>query len=156
VIFIHDENESWHHTGKITENIQKWIKSFEEEGATYYEFNFNSSVSHIFPRNIATDLYSRNAAYKDLYDKCFRKYLGNPDQINPEKGLCCAQFIVSRERILARDKEFYQNIYDWLVQKTNGEGNGDPADIYSGFNTSRYLEWIWAAIFKSPLAGDPN
>jgi hypothetical protein len=148
VIFIHDENESWHHTGKITENIQTWIKNYEKNGSTYYEFNFNSTVPEIHPKGIAMDLYSKNDAYKNYYDKCLRKDLGDPSEISTEKGLCCAQFIVSRDVILVRDKQFYQNIYDWLVENTNGEGNGDPNDIYSGYNTSRYLEWGWAAIFN--------
>lgn len=152
LIFIHDENESWHHTGKITENVHKWIDSYEKGGSEYYEFNFNTTVPSVPVRGIAMDLYSKNVAYQDYYDKCLRKELGSPDQIIPEKGLCCAQFIISRERILVRDKEFYQGIYDWLVKNTNGEGNGDPNDIYSGYNTSRYLEWGWAAIFNGKKA----
>lgn len=148
LIFIHDENESWHHTGKITENVHKWIKGYEKSGSRYYEFNFNTTVPSVPVRGIAMDLYSKNEAYQDYYDTCLRKELGSPDQITPEKGLCCAQFIISRETILVRDKEFYQRIYDWLVKNTNGEGNGDPKDSYSGYNTSRYLEWGWAAIFN--------
>ena len=38
VIFIHDENGSWHHEGDITDNLEKWIKEYEKEGG-YYEFN---------------------------------------------------------------------------------------------------------------------
>jgi hypothetical protein len=32
VIFIHDEDESWHHDGKITDNIYKWIDEYERGG----------------------------------------------------------------------------------------------------------------------------
>lgn len=148
VIFIHDENESWHHTGKITDNIHEWINNYEKNGSTYYEFNFNNAVPQIHVRGIAVDLYGKNPAYKDYYDKCLRKELGDPEELTPLMGKCCAQFIISRNVILVRDKEFYQNIYNWLVENTHGEGNGDPDDIYSGYNTSRYLEWGWAAIFN--------
>ena len=39
VVFIHDENGSWHHDGNITERIFEWIDAYQTEGATYYEFN---------------------------------------------------------------------------------------------------------------------
>ena len=65
LIFIHDENESWHHTGKITEHVHEWINDFEKKGSTYYEFNFNSGVPEIHPKGIAMDLYSKNTAYQD-------------------------------------------------------------------------------------------
>ena len=68
--------------------------------------------------------------------------------MKPDSGKCCAQFIVSKERIINKPIDFYKGLYKWLVENTNGEGNGDQNDIYSGYMTSRYAEWSWRYIFS--------
>ena len=36
--------------------------------------------------------------------------------------------------------------------KTQSElGNGDTDNEYSGYKTSRYLEWTWYIIFTAPM-----
>jgi hypothetical protein len=64
------------------------------------------------------------------------------------KGRCCAQFIISKSVVRRRSKEFYQQLYDWLLKHTSCEGNGSESDTYSGFYTGRYLEWSWKIIFS--------
>jgi hypothetical protein len=61
----------------------------------------------------------------------------------------CAQFVVSRDRIRSLPREFYRNMYDWLVQHSTGPPRGiDGLDEpTSNFYTSRYLEWTWELIF---------
>lgn len=72
----------------------------------------------------------------------------------------CAQFIVSRERIHSLPREFYRNMYQWLV--LNSYGGHIPAmnrrridvpDLNSHPNsdyfTSRYMEWSWELIFAA-------
>jgi hypothetical protein len=148
-IFIHDENESWHHQGKITENVHSWIEEYEKQGSTYYEFNFNAKVHR------DTELYDSNGVYRDYYKKCLQKEIGSFYEATPELGQCCAQFIVSRDRIRFRSKEFYQNIYDWLVENTEGEGNGKGQESQnSGYWTSRYLEFTWRFIFNGKRIND--
>jgi hypothetical protein len=81
----------------------------------------------------------------------------------------CSQFIVSRDRILSLPREFYQNMYDWLVKNIIDE-------VPSGFNpknfrriktrgfdnplsnhcTSRYLEWTWELIFTGSKIQHPK
>jgi len=142
IIFIHDENESWHHDGKITDNIYNWINEYEKNGKLYYEFN-NQVINKDDP--IKNGL---NVAYNDFWDKCIKPKVGNVNDAIPESGKCCAQFIVSKSQILINTKEFYNVMYNWLINNTNGEGNGNPDDIYSGHNTSRYAEWSWRFIFS--------
>lgn len=36
-------------------------------------------------------------------------------QLDGVKEICCATFVVSRERILAHPKEFYKHLFTWLV-----------------------------------------
>lgn len=142
VIFIHDENESWHHYGKITEEIYKWIKEYENQGSTYYEFNVDMNSESDYH-------YKNNTVFKDYYDTCLLQTIGPYETVEPKHGAkCCAQFIISRERILYRSKEFYEKIYKWLIDNTKGEGNGDENDMHSGYMTGRYLEWTWRFIFN--------
>ena len=140
MIFIHDEDESWHHSGKISENVEGWIKEYHKEGGQYYEFN-NVTLGDL------NKLYSDNTTYKEFYDSCIKEQIGEYADAAPNSGKCCAQFIVSKERVQKHPKEFYQTMYDWLINKTSGEGNGDPADLYSSHNTGRYAEWSWFYIF---------
>ena len=139
LIFIHDENGSWHHEGNITDNIETWIKEYEKLGSLYYEFN-NMDIEK--PNDYHND------AEKELWTNVFEPHIGKYEEANPSCGKCCAQFIVSNKQILKHPKEFYQKYYDWLIEKTSGEGNGDKNDIYSGYNTSRYAEWSWRFIFS--------
>ena len=147
VIFIHDEDESWHHTGKISNNIYKWIDNYENEGKTYYEFN--SVYFHKDGTNMHGDgdLYNNLPGFKRYWDEALRYYLGPYEDAKPEGGQCCAQFIISRETIRKNPQHLYFHLFNWLVKNTNGEGNGNNADIYSGWFTSRYSEWSWRFIF---------
>jgi hypothetical protein len=146
VIFIHDENESWHHSGKITENIERWIEEYEESGKMYYEFN--NMINNKDGTNMPKDLYNTNPVFKNYWDTCFKKTKGSYDDALPQAAKCCAQFIVSKERILEKPKEFYTNMYDWLINNTTGEGNGDQNNKNSGHSTSRYAEWTWRYVFQ--------
>jgi hypothetical protein len=138
IIFIHDENGSWHHEGNITDNLEKWIKEYEKKGL-YYEFN-NMKIEK--PEDY------HNEAEKELWTKVFEPHIGKYKEAAPFCGKCCAQFIVSKKQILKHPKSFYQDYYDWLLENTSGEGNGDPKDMYSGYNTSRYAEWSWRFLFS--------
>ncbi len=62
----------------------------------------------------------------------------------------CAQFVVSRDRILSLPREFYLNMYQWLASKSTGPPRGqDPSDgPFSNMWTSRYMEWTWELIFS--------
>ena len=89
-----------------------------------------------------------NEAEKDLWVQVFEPHIGKYEEVTPLCGKCCAQFIVSKKQITRHPKEFYQKYYDWLLENTSCEGNGDQNDIYSGYNTSRYAEWSWRFIFS--------
>ncbi|MFI5343929.1 MAG: DUF3431 domain-containing protein [Chlamydiales bacterium] len=80
----------------------------------------------------------------------------------PRGKRSCAQFVVSRERIKSLPREFYTNMYWWLVNNTVGEVTTGyhptlktryitPEDNHSNSNyfTSRYMEYSWELIFTS-------
>jgi hypothetical protein len=69
---------------------------------------------------------------------------------------CCAQFVVSREHIQSRPREFYQNMYSWYATKSDNDcpsrnSAGGPNSCYM---TARYLEWTWHLIFSKNVSAD--
>lgn len=74
----------------------------------------------------------------------------------------CAQFVVSRDRIRTLPREFYSDMYFWLVENTIGEINTtfDPVsktrlwtpldnNVNSNYFTSRCMEKTWELIFTT-------
>lgn len=139
IIFIHDEDESWHHEGKITENIKGWIQEYEKLGRTYYEFNNETKKK---PKHYTTK------AEKKLWEEVLEPEIGKYSEAKPLEGKCCAQFIVSKKQVQKHPKKFYKDYYDWLLENTSDEGKGTRWDIYSGYHTGRYAEWSWRFIFS--------
>ena len=93
MIFIHDENESWHHEGKITNNISKWINEYKKSDG-YYELNTIT--------NGCTWCY-KNKSFKELW----KKLLPNKKLENHKfDGKCCAQFIISKKKYFLIVKNF--------------------------------------------------
>jgi hypothetical protein len=121
--------------------MNSWIKKYEQSGSKYFEIN-KPELSINKP-----DEY-HNQAEKELWTQVFEPHIGNYNEAAPLTGKCCSQFIVSKNQIHKHPKDFYQKYYNWLVDNTKGEGNGDPEDMYSGFNTGRYAEWSWRFIFS--------
>jgi len=164
MIFIHDENQSWHHDGKLTIRIPKMIDFFCKKKMGYYEFN-NSKIDN--------DELINSEKVTNFWRDVFQKPLGfgEINEVLPIGRKCCAQFIVSKSRVLCRSKKFYVDYYDWLIKNTKSEGNGCKSDIsneyykwlirdtrleeneykfdkFSGYNTGRYAEWTWYAVFN--------
>ena len=137
MIFIHDENESWHHEGKITEKIYEWIEEYEENGKTYYEVNNRPQIVKNFV----------NKTHEKFWNDIFQPYFGDYDKCKKVDGKCCAQFIVSKQNVRKNPKELYERYYNWLITNTSGEGNGDENDPYSGHETGRYAEYTWNTLF---------
>jgi hypothetical protein len=125
--FIHDDEYAWHHTGSIIDKFNEAVAS----NKLYYNINDrchwnqkNSIESH---------------TYNDLlewYNKYIEKYIpidkvpNNSDFIYNYLG--SAQFLVHKTLIRNLPKEFYSDIYDWIIT-TN----------LSNYLSGRYLEWTW-------------
>jgi len=155
MIFIHDEDESWHHEGKITEKLTEWILEYEKQEKGYYEFNnkqLNTKNFSEINNSSLKNTFSVNEAGKNFWNDCMYDDYGefNENLISPGSK-CCAQFIVSNKTIHRHNKIFYEKIYNWLILKTNGTGVGSREDEYSGYMTGRYLEWTWNIIFLAPM-----
>ena len=87
IIFVHDDDVSQHHYGKITTFVYEWIRDYEREGSTYYEFNDWDIKKGTAEMNIS--------AMRDFYATCMEPVVGPYELAEPDEGKCCAQFIVS-------------------------------------------------------------
>jgi hypothetical protein len=153
-IFIHDENESWHHDGKLTDKFDEWINHYEDNGLGY--FNINKDGLAVTGKNIQKKIINNhflNEGGKSYWDECMADTFGeiNLNLFISGDTKCCAQFILSKDTIHRHKKEFYERIYDWLINKTTSEGKGNENDVYSGYFTGRYLEHTWGIIFLAPI-----
>ena len=149
VIFLHGEEEAWHHDGKLSQVIEKHVNNYEKNGYKYY--NLDKITMNNFKINKGKQLIQKSQWWIDT----MQDYFGEMEQYGSWMAgkKCCAQFIVSREQIRKLPKKFYCNMYNWLINNSK-KYDGSPkrsdktlADPLSSYNTGRYLEWSWELIF---------
>lgn len=105
--FLHGHEESWHSDG-----MRRILEGLEWGKAPYMNLNFNyhgrqrkSSSSHLFQKVNVT------ALIPDWWDYLFGDWLDKGVLLS---NYCCAQFVVSKERIRTVPKKLWQRWYDWL------------------------------------------
>jgi len=132
IAFIHGHEHAWH---QDYHDILKIIN----ECAKYKTYGFISINNHF--------INDRNIVYNDamkymhsIWDEVFRPHLKRdaPNYIFQD---CCAQFIVSKERILRHSKETYQYWYEYMMNDPLGDG---------GFTIGMVFEFLWPIIFGEP------
>jgi hypothetical protein len=125
--FIHDEEYAWHHSGSIIDKYDEAMKS----NLMYYNINDRAGWNR-------TDLIPPETYVELLkfYDKYIEAYIpiskvpNNEDFIFGYIG--SAQFLIHKKLIQNLPREFYSNLYDWIITT-------DLPNELSG----RFLEWTW-------------
>lgn len=126
-IFLHGHEFSWHHNGSIVD----LLLNIKFEKIDFYNMN-NQIMGSI----------SESPYLKDIeiwYKNYLEKELGPIIQYNDwTKGyMACAQFLVHKSLIQSKTKNFYENLYNWILTTTL------PSSL-----SSRYLEWCWHLIWN--------
>ena len=80
---------------------------------------------------------------------------GNIEDSQSICNKCCAQFIVNKQNVKNKPKEFYQNLYDWIIVNTNDKNNNffnkdHLDDRTNSVSMGQTLEWTWSHIFQTP------
>jgi hypothetical protein len=122
--FTHDDEYCWHHSGSIIDRFDEAVRSNE----LYYNINDKCVLGSI----------QSNPWYSDIlvwYDEYVEKYipmnsLPHKDWTENHRG--SAQFLVHKSLITKLPKDFYKNLYNWIIST-------DLTNDKSG----RYLEWTW-------------
>lgn len=131
IAFIHGHEEAWHQ--KLSPN--NMLKAITE-CAKYKKYGYVSLNNYYFDdRKVAT-----NKLMKELHliwDEWFRPFLQRdaPTYVLHD---CCAQFIVSRERVIKNSKAAYLHWYDKITMHKND------------YEMGLIFEYIWHIIFGEP------
>ena len=159
VIVVHQYEKKFYHEGSLVDllndpDFDSKYKSSKSKG--FWNFN-TQKLGSVIPQ-IGRMMES------GWWPCCMQPYFGFitdcGDFTQGKNG--CGQFVVSRDRIRSLPKNFYSNMYDWLVENTIDEEDSgyDPITLCrrhttnwehpnSSHHTSRYMEWSWELIFAS-------
>jgi hypothetical protein len=132
VAFIHGHEEAWHmKAGGILEQLS----SLPLRSNMYHTLN----NCYIYDWKAGNNFYDALAKVWPVY---FQKWLGDlPPFLLHD---CCAQFVVSRDRILGRPLEAYQSWFE-LTQDTSL-----PAKL-----SAYFFEYTWHLIMGEPAVNHP-
>lgn len=120
-VLLHGEEYSVHHEGSLVDILQ----AFRGHRCFYKNLNNYFLGSFFIPMIPWCDEFlSSELGPIELYGDWTLGHLG------------CAQFIVHRDLVLKRSRDFYRRIYDWILTC--------PLENYLN---ARYLEWTWHLIF---------
>lgn len=79
---------------------------------------------------------------KEYWEKVFGPFLEKPKAIT---RYCCAQFVVSKERIRLHPRGAWQHWYDWLI-----------SEEISSRRSSRFFEHMWPYILGEKPVTPPH
>lgn len=132
VAFVHGHENAWHQGFKIT--LLEVIKCAKIEEYGFISLNNKYIDDRIMSNN-------RMIFLKSIWDDLFKPYLKReaPNYIYQD---CCAQFIVSKERLRSIPKEAYEKWYEYIMKD----------EIYDdgGYELAIIFEFIWPIIFGDP------
>ncbi|KAJ5261369.1 hypothetical protein N7478_011964 [Penicillium angulare] len=142
-IFVHAHPEQWHNdlfgpfTGDTIKNIR--FQSVDALGYVNLRCEHNpgcpTGVNPLNPTKIDIEGKDIRAYFADAYQEIFNVPRSEvPKEIG---NVCCGQFVVSRERILARPIEDYQRILNWA-------GTTKQTD---SFGVGWVMEKLWHIVF---------
>ena len=159
IIQVHQYEYKSYNNGSLVDILNDPLLPFKYKTSIYPGYwSFNLAIMGSVEAQIEPMLKS------GWWENCMQPYFGTiescGDFTNGKKA--CSQFIVSRERIHSLPREFYLNMYNWIINNTIDEEktNFDPVTLSriltkdyrnpnSTWFTSRYMEWSWELIFTS-------
>lgn len=141
--FVHAGAEQWHNdilgprTSTILQNLR--LDRVAERGYVNLRCTHDPGcpvgVNPHEPTQIDIDAGDIRAYFVSVYMQLF----GVEKEQVPQHigGVCCAQFVVSRKRVLERPKKQYEAMLDWAI-------NGKETD---SFGVGWVFEKVWHIVF---------
>jgi hypothetical protein len=129
IAFIHGHENAWHQTYTLVESIFNCAK---------YEEHDYIGLNNVFIDDRRINENPIMNKMKDLWINDFEPYLNIPF---PDYLLhdCCAQFIVSKKRILKNSLKAYEHWYNMFMETDND------------YDLGLLFEYIWHIIFGEPM-----
>ena len=130
VFFIHDEEFAWHHSGSIFDRFDEAVSS----GELYYNINDNAIMEESYVISEVHGAFCHFAflAWYNAYIDPYIPFASLPKHDFTKGHRASAQFLVHRDRIRRLPRDFYQNLYEWIITTT-------MESQVSG----RFFEWTW-------------
>ena len=140
IFFIHDEDTAWHHIGHIIDLINNELRK-SNDSSKYPKFvNINSRCTSSIT---GLDIFPRIRTWFDKYLGPYPKIGTHDKYLDWTYGhKCCAQMVVSRDRIRQHPQQMYLDLYNWIMTTQTQNKSEEHA---------RYLEWTWKLIFDNPF-----
>lgn len=135
--FIHGHQHAWHQKMTTSEGGDDLLY-LAKNCAKYKEFGFISLNNCQVELSDEHKEIFKTIKEKGIWDAIFRKYL-NIDMPGFILNDCCAQFIVSKDRILRHPVDAYKHWFDYIMNK-------DPHDD-GGWVLGLLFEHVWHIIF---------
>ena len=93
---------------------------------------------NFYKSNIRFDSHKYIKNFEVWYNKYVYPYTKvKVDDIKYKDVMCCAQFLIHKDKIKKYPKKFYINLYNWIIT-TN------TPNYWNG----RYFEWIWHILWS--------
>lgn len=132
IAFVHGHEDAWHHG--FDKPLLDVIRS-----AKFREYGFVSLNNwYIDDRTMDND---KMVYIRSIWNEVFRPFLKRDAPVYIYHD-CCAQFIVSRERVLANSLEAYETWYELIMR--------DEAFDDGGYTWGIIFEMLWPLIFGEP------
>ncbi|KAJ3010016.1 hypothetical protein HKX48_007630 [Thoreauomyces humboldtii] len=134
--FVHAHRTSWH----TPKPMDKILNTLDWTRAEFYKLpatlRGKTDVARYKPDR-KTEEASVPVEIHIFWNRWFKERYGPA----PEKleAMCCAQFVVSRDRVHLNSWDWYKEVYDWLIS--------DEVDSYW---SGRALEYTWHVMFGEP------
>lgn len=128
--FVHGHETSWHHKGKLADilnNDNNW------RVPDYHSINSKAFNLRPVPQ-LVSGISRENAIHwqkQHFFWKAFLTPAGFGDPPPLMRALCCAQFIITKDKILSNPLSLYVDLYEWLQGKRN-KTYPLPEPYYSG------------------------
>ena len=120
------------HSPNIINNLNKYINNIDSNLDSNIDFEFLSE--NILDCNLSGCVYHGGLPLIEVYEKLFNVFLEDNEKNMSFIFGAGAQFIVSKQKILQRPKEFYLNIVEML---------GDDISPIEGFVIERFHKLIF-------------
>jgi hypothetical protein len=131
VAFIHGHEDAYHQLKNLTEQLTNGIW----KGKDYYSLN-----GHFTDRPPGSDPMNK---LKRVWDDLFKPILqfDCPEHIHSD---CCAQFVVTREKIRSYPKSVYEKWYDFIL-------SGYKSYDLTVYDSAVMFELVWHILFGKPV-----
>jgi hypothetical protein len=132
IVFVHDEEYSWHHEGSLVDRIGDHVGTYVELETLNRHFFRPAIYTTGNPKEI-----EHNSKYfqgvKEIFDTCLRdemRSLSLDDYGDFIRGIgCCAQFIVHKDVIHHRSLGAYTCLRDWIIRTAKDAKDKYPAEV---------------------------